>query len=242
MARLQPRRLLAVWWPWLYPERSEDVSKGAEIKRASQAVEIVSRSTFDPKVLAKLVHGMQAEAELIRETTLDDDDDEVFAGDRLRAFKALAKKIDEVQEQLSREHLDALQKIRNLIKPFKNVVALGLGAYAGLLEEYNVRKAEARRAELKAAQLAAKKRDTKELTRSLGAARESQTQALEGVSLKVVWLVVSADVDELPAKYVTKTPNLAKLQLYADQYRDDETPPPISGVKFKLGTKQRVRT
>ncbi len=218
------------------------MSKGAAIKKASQAVEIVSRSTFDPKLLAKMVDGLEAEAKEAQAHELVDDDDEVFAADRLRHLKLLAKRIDETQEKLSREHLDALATLRGLIKPFKNVVALGLGAYAGLLETYNVAKAETRRAELKAAQEAARKRDSAELSRSLSSARASVPQQIEGVSTKVVWFVESADVDRLPDKYVLREPDMKALQAYADQYRDDETPKPIRGVTFKLGTKRRVTT
>lgn len=209
-------------------------------------IDVIGRSTFDPRVLQRLTHGLEKEGRFAQQYEIADDDDQHDVAERLVEWKKLAKKIDAVYEDLARSHLDALTKLRELIKPFKNLVALGLGAYTGALGSYEIEKTKRLRAAQDAAKTAARERDSKALTRSLNEVQDAQPRRLAAdgggsVSVAVVWQVDGApDESVLPRKWMLA--DVKGLNKYAAEYLPTETPKPIPGVAFKLGSKQTVRT
>lgn len=150
---------------------------------------VSASSRFDPKLLLKLFAGLEAEFRGVQSDSLEDDADEEFAAERLREVTRLGDQVDGYYEELARSHLDALKTLRQLVAPFKNLVGLGVGAYAGAIEEYRVRKAKLRARSLSAARNAAGSGQSRALTTALNTAEQNKAQKLDGVGAKLEWQI-----------------------------------------------------
>lgn len=225
---------------------SRSTALAVSAQRQTKPVEVVGRSKFDPAVLQRLTRGLEKEGRFAQRYVVQDDDDQADVAERTVEWKRLAKAVKAYYEGLARTHLDALSTLRELIKPYENLIALGLGAYTGALGTYEIEKAKRQRAALEAAKEAARARDSRALTRELNNVQDSKPQALrsEGggsVSVAVVWQVDGQpDERELPRKWMLA--DVKGLNHYAAQYHPTERPVPISGVTFKLAAKPTVRT
>lgn len=62
---------------------------------------------------------------------------------------------------------------------------------------------------------------------------------LQGVSVRLVWVVVVDDLSQLPAEYILCQPDLKKLKEYAASF-DGEPPAPLPGVRFVQQAPLRV--
>ena len=204
------------------------------------AEHITSKSHFDPKLLLKLVKGVEEEIEFAAANSIEDNDDEQYAAGRLQDFRSLDKQIAGAEEDQKRSHLDALAQIRKLFKPFRDLVARGVGVYGGAIEDYRIELARERAAALEASQKAARERDHTKLVTALNVAQDSKAQKLEGVSLKLRWEVESVDPAQLPDPWWI--PDEKGLEAWARQQpcTDPDKPPVLAGVTFKVGSSKRV--
>lgn len=208
------------------------------LPKSAQNVE--GKSRFDPKLLLKLVRGLEEEAHSVRASKLEDADDNAMAGARLRDLTKLGDTVDAYYEELARSHLDALNVLRALIKPFRDVVALGVGAYSAILADYAVEQATEQAAAKEAARVAASTRDSATLTDALNVVQETKPQKLEGVAQTLEWQI--EEVTEPGAvPRVWCCPDVKAIAAHVKTLPPDPLKPPeIEGVKFKLGVRKRV--
>ncbi len=204
---------------------------------------VQAKSHFDPKALRKLLDGAEEEIAFASDNSVEDDDDERHGAARLRDFKALGKQIEAYEEELKRPHLDALAKVRTLVKPFKDLALRGVAVYASAIESYRIELAKERAAATEAAAAAARSRQPAQLAGALQAVQSSKPQRLEGVSLVLRWEVEAiTDLALVPREFLRV--DVVALNKWAAEQPciDPDKPPSLAGVAFKVGSSKRVLT
>lgn len=222
-----------------YPPGTHD-KRGNRIKPVP--IDVTASSKFDPALLEKLTARFDKETELIRSTTLDNDEDQETSAARLVQVKALAKKFEATYKELRRPHNEALKRIAELVKPYERKVVLLVGAYSSLLQDYEIAKAERASAALAIAREAAAERDTETVTQALNVVKDNDASKLAGVSIKVKWVIKRVVADLLPEEYTLRVANMPKLEEIAANTPEHEEPPIIPGVVWERGASQRVMT
>lgn len=185
------------------------------------------------------IRGSEAEAKevlgMIKELRIDGQDDMASVSDFLRDVKTKRNAIETGDKQVTGPLVAIVKRIRDLIAPAKKSWTEAESLLREKLSKAAVEESQRNQRLLDEAAEAH--------THGLGVGEHLEQMTtvtdFEGVSVKLVWVVVVDDLSALPDDYVIRQPDLKKLKAYAAGFEGKE-PDPLPGVRFVQDAPLRV--
>lgn len=168
----------------------------------------------------------QASLAVLRDFSIENDDDQAFAAELLLEVKARHTALDEKRKTITGPMNVALRNVNGLFKPALDALLGCERELKGHITGYLARKEAANRAALAAAAASATE---EQATQAMAIVSESAPMA--GVRVSKVWVFEVINVDLVPAEYWSV--DMAKImEAMRESIARDGEPEPIPGVRF----------
>lgn len=221
------------------PTKDEDEEEGTAIVVSPPPVEGVALPpTWLERAYAVVtqIQDSQAEAaealEVAEMLPIEDQSDLDTISEFLRDVKTMRNSMETHEKEITSPLTAVVKRIRDVLAPAKKTWSDVEGTLRGKLTQAALNEAERNQKLMNEAAKAGDREVLSQMTTS---------SDLRGVSVKVIWRAVVADLSLLPDEYVVRLPDVAKLKLYVSSF-DGAEPKPIPGVRFERDAATRVQS
>lgn len=184
-------------------------------------------------VISRMKETAEATAAVVEVLPLTDREDEVKAGQLLRALATLRKEGEDVRKATKAPHKERCDEIDRAFRgPRREIERVEDMLRRRISEAMELREAARQKALAEAAE-AAKARDHAAANTAMMKVEEVDVAGLDGISERWTWEVASVDLSKVPREYLTIQLDLQKVRAEISAANREGRPPQVEGVTFR---------